>query len=114
MRQMTFEEVPEREDRAGSSKDPLGDERALVVDRPQRDFGYAEWNQRRGVAVDDRVDVGARPVDLAVDESLPIRRPAACVDGRMVSSHWRRTSAPFSGEMTLKPMRCVQSSLTSH
>ena len=52
----------------------VGDERRHVIHGAQRDVGVRERNERRRVAVDDGVDVGTGPVDLAVNEALEIRR----------------------------------------
>src|SRR4030095_14375917 len=48
----------------------LGDERALMIDGPQRNAGNAERNQRRRMTVDDGVDITANLVDLAVNEQI--------------------------------------------
>ena len=60
---------------------PLGHERALVVDGPQRHARDAKRDQGRRVAMNDGLDVAAGSIDLAVDEALAVRRAAACVDG---------------------------------
>ena len=45
------------------------------------------------MAVDHRLDIGARLVDLAVDEALEIGRAAAAIDGIAVEIELRMSSA---------------------
>ena len=43
-----------------------------MKDRPQRLRGHPEWDHARRVTVDNRLHVGTRTIDFAVDESLQI------------------------------------------
>jgi len=52
-----------------------------MIDGPQRHRARGEGNDTRRMRMDHPFDVGARLVDLAVDETLKEARPPAVIDG---------------------------------
>ncbi len=60
------------------------EEGGLVVDRPQRNAVRGERQDPGRVRIDDRVDVGTRLVDLAMEEALAIGHAATRIDRRAV------------------------------
>src|SRR5262249_6548791 len=62
-----------------------GEKRSQMKNRGELDIGYPERNDRRGMAVHDRLHLGMQLLDLAVNEAFEIDRAALRVDGVAVA-----------------------------